>query len=255
MGRHALFLRSTFFILHSVIALALSAGCQHMPGPANQASVSALTDTRQAKLTEPQLADIEIAMGQTLEKQGQREAAAKAYMEALQRDSHRADACLRLAILFDQQGKFKDSAALYQRALVAKPGDAEVYCSVGYSFYLQSRWPEAEMNLRQAVALVPDHCRAHNNLGLVLSRTGCCDEALVEFKKAGCSLAEAHANLAYAQSLEQKWPEARANYERALTVDPSFTTAKKGLEELNTMVARLSSSTDPIETVGVIEKK
>src|SRR5919112_703888 len=93
-------------------------------------------------------------------------------LRLVRRDAHRADAYLRLAILHDRQGQFRESAALYQQALTARPGDPDIYSDKGYSLYLQRRWVEAEMSLRQAIVLKPDPQRGHNNLGLVLAHTG-----------------------------------------------------------------------------------
>src|SRR5262249_39428877 len=155
-----------------------------------------------------------------------------AYQEALRRDPSRGDAALRAAALLDQQGKFAESEECYRKAEAARPGSADVACNRGYSLYVQQRWDEAEAALRQALARQPDHRRAHNNLGLVLARTGRAEEALGEFRKAGLDEADARVNLAFALTLQQAWPQARAEYARALTADPSSAPAKRGLEEL-----------------------
>ena len=39
------------------------------------------------------------------------------------------------------------------KALKLSPGSPDIYCDMGYSLYLQRRSAEAEMNLRQAIAL------------------------------------------------------------------------------------------------------
>ena len=80
-----------------------------------------------------------------------------AYGEAVERDGSRADAYARMAVLHDKQGKFRESAELYRKALSGAPGDPDIFCDMGYSFYLQRRWAEAEMNLRQAIALNREH--------------------------------------------------------------------------------------------------
>jgi tetratricopeptide (TPR) repeat protein len=97
------------------------------------------------------------------------------------------------------------------------------------------------MNLRQAIALRPDHRHAHNNLGLVLARSGRPEAALEEFRRAGCTEADAHNNLAFALTLEGHWPEARSHYERALSLAPSLTPAQEGLRQLDLVMAK----TDP----------
>src|SRR5262249_20473956 len=121
-------------------------------------------------ITPAQEADVQITLGRAAEQGGDLDQAMAAYRAALSRDKRRADAYARLAVLHDKQGKFRESAELYRKALEARPGDPDVYCDMGYSFYLQRRWAEAEMNLRQAVSLNPDHRRAHNNLALLLVR-------------------------------------------------------------------------------------
>jgi Tfp pilus assembly protein PilF len=184
------------------------------------------------------VADVQVAFGRSLERRGELDQAVARYQEAVKQDPGRADAWRRLAILHDRKGKFDDSAEMYRKALEQRPGDPDLFCDMGYSLYLQGRWAEAEMNLRQAVALRPDHTRAHNNLGMVLARSERADEALAEFREAGCRPAEAHANLAFGLALGGHWPEAKQHYQEALAADPSCVVAKKGLEQLGAVAAK-----------------
>jgi Flp pilus assembly protein TadD len=187
------------------------------------------------------VADVQIALGRTLEKRGAVEQAMGVYLQALQNDPSRADAVARLAVLHDLQGDFAASAPLYSKALAAQPTNADLHCNHGYSLYLQQRWPEAEAVLRRALALAPEHARAQNNLGLVLAQTGRHTEALEAFWKAGCDEADARSNLAFVLTLQKRWPEARREYEQALAVAPRSTNARRGLEELNAAAARLEA--------------
>ena len=111
---------------------------------------------------------------------------------------------------------------------------------MGYSLYLQRRWAEAEMNLRQAIALDNKHSRAHNNLALVLAQNSRLNDALSEFHKGGSNRATAHANLAFVLTMERRWEEARAQYQLALAADPSSTELKTRLEQLDTLAAKLN---------------
>jgi Tfp pilus assembly protein PilF len=214
------------------LALVCLGGCAHapaLPGRLARGDGEA-PDNRQA-------ADVQVAMGRTLEKQNAPRALA-AYEDAVKRDPSRCDAALRAAMLLDQQGKFEESEEYYRKAEKAQPGSAKVACNRGYSLYLQKRWPEAEAALREALTRQADLRPAHNNLGLVLARTGRADEALGEFRKAGLDEADARVNLAFALTLQEAWPEARAQYAKALKADPSSTPAKQGLAELNALLAR-----------------
>src|SRR5262249_46912054 len=120
-----------------------------------------------------------------------------------------------------------------------QPGDAEVYCDMGYSFYLQRRWAESEMNLRQALAVNPDHQRAHNNLALVLVRNDRLEDALAGFRKGGSDPVQAPNNLALAWTLDRRWDAARAEYQRVLELDPTSKVAKARLDQLKGLVAKL----------------
>jgi Flp pilus assembly protein TadD len=205
------------------------------------------------KLTTGQKADIQVARGRSLEKDGSADQAAVAYQEALKLDPQRADAYQRLARLRDQEGKFKESEELFQKALSLQPGCADIFCDMGYSLYLQHRWAEAEMNLRQAIALAPNHERAHNNLGLVLARAGRTEDALAEFYKGGCSEADARVNVAYVLTLENEWPEARRHYETALAAEPGSSAAKKGLQEINQLLTRALATQQEHQAPGDLQ--
>jgi Tfp pilus assembly protein PilF len=225
-----------------VLCLIALASCQHVqPQPRAQQLVADPAEN-ETKLKGSQVADVQIALGRSLEKRGLVEQATAAYLKALKHDPTRSDACARLAVLCDQQGRFGESSELYRQALAAQPSNPDLYNDLGYGLYLRGAWAEAEANLRKALALAPDHRRAHNNLGLVLARTGRLDEALAEFRKAGCSEADAHTNAAFVLTLERSWPEARRYYEHALAADPSSTSARKGLRELDTLIVRAQPS-------------
>jgi Flp pilus assembly protein TadD len=229
------------------VGAVLLGGCRHAGPPPGNALLADRGGER-AQLGPKQTADVQIAYARSLEKRGEHEQAVARYQEAVKQDPGRADAWHRLAVLHDRQGKFDDSAGMYRKALELQPGDPDLYCDMGYSLYLQQRWAEAEMNLRQALALRPDHARARNNLALLLARAGRADEALAESRRAGCSEADAHVNVAFALALQGSCPEAREHYRLALASDPSSGPARKGLEKLEAVMAK-TSGTPPAEPV------
>jgi Tfp pilus assembly protein PilF len=226
------------------------AGCRHPGAPEGPTSLLTAGGKERTELNPAQMADVQVAYGRSLEKRGEQDQALARYFEAVQHDPGRADAWHRLAVLHDRQGKFTESAEMYGKALRLQPGDPDLYCDMGYSLYLQKRWAEAEMNLRQALALRPDHARARTNLGLLLARAGRADEALAEFRKAGCGEADARVNLAFALTLEGRCPEAREHYRQALAADPSSAPARKGLEKLEAVLAK-TAPPGPAEPVPV----
>src|SRR5262245_59019417 len=226
------------FVASGALAVA---GCQQLHLHRTEATKKAATETPepQSNLTAAQQADVQIAMGRVTENQGDLAGAMAAYQQALSRDQKSAEAHARMAVVHDKQGEFRESAELYRKALKLSPGNPDIYCDMGYSLYLQRRWAEAEMNLRQAIALSPNFARAHNNLAMLLARDTRVDAALTEFKKGGSDKATAHANLAFVLTTENRWEDARQQYQLALAANPSSKELKDRLDQLNALVAKL----------------
>ncbi len=192
--------------------------------------------------TEDQKNGIQLAMAQSFERQGQTEQAIKLYRDILKDDKRNVEACHRLAVLHDKKGDCQGSEKFYRQALKLQPDNARILCDLGYSYYLQRRWKEAELSLRRAVELDPALSRAHNNLGLMLACTDRSSEAMVEFTQARCSESEARSNMAFALMLQERWEDARRQLELALAADPGSKAAQEGLRTLQSLAPHLPAS-------------
>jgi Tfp pilus assembly protein PilF len=226
------------------VLVALAAGCQS-PGTPQAAGPAVVPEGSVAepplKLTDAQRADLKIALGRNLEREGNLDRAIDAFSEAAAKNPTRLDACLHLAALHERQGHLTESREWYRKALALGPNNADVYCNLGYSHYLQGDWVQAAKYLRHAVELQPNHARAHNNLGLVLARLWQSNEALAEFKKAGCNDADAYINLGYCFMVEGNTAQAQQYFNTALELDPKSAPAKKALQDLSALAARVES--------------
>ena len=194
------------------------------------------------RITSGEAADIQIALGRSLESEGNPEGALAAYGEAIRRDPKRADAHVRLAVAMDRLGRFAEATPHFEAALKLRPGDAEIFCDRGYSLALQGKPTEAEASLRQAIAKDPKLARAHNNLGLVLGRSGRAEEALSEFRKAGCPEPDAHLNLAFALGQERKWSEARKQVKIARGLGANVKDFVAEADDLGSLLAKAESA-------------
>jgi Tfp pilus assembly protein PilF len=183
-------------------------------------------------LTKAQKLDMQMALARISENDGNLDDAIKNYSDVLQKDGNRAEACHRIAILYDMKGQPEKSRSYYLQAIKKVPDNAELYCDFGYSCYLQRNWAEADKNLRKAIELNPELARAHVNLGMLLARTHRASAALNEFARAGLGEAAARSNLALADVQEERWMEAQEEYARALSADPNSKSAKMGLAAL-----------------------
>src|SRR5690606_13350297 len=97
---------------------------------------------------------------------------------------------------------------------------------------------EAEISLRQALAIAPDHRRSHNHLGVVLAHRGQPDQALAAFRRADCSPAQAHANLALILTLNHQSSDAQQHLRYA----QSFADDDQGTQERLAAVEALLSA-------------
>ena len=154
---------SAAILLGTLVALAT--GC-HLSGWHADSSMRTSKPTRDSRQsvakapTPEQSLDVQLAFARTLEEQRDPEQAAAAYMKIMQQHPKCSEAVHRLAIIRDQANRFDESRTLFQKALKLQPGRPEIYCDLGYSQYLQRRWTQAEMNLRQAIAIQPEFKRA-----------------------------------------------------------------------------------------------
>lgn len=225
----------------------LLAGC-HLPVPGTARREA--YEHHDRPLNARQVAEVQISLARSLEGRGEFDAALNAYRQAGEKDPRLTVAYWRMAVLLDKQGKFTESEPHYRQALKLDASNSDLLCDYGYSLYLQRRWGESEERLRKVIALHPDYARAHNHLGMLLAQLERTDEALVEFRKAGCSTADARSNLAFVMTLNHRWDEARRQYELAIEANPDSSVARTGLDNLATVVASATSGRGSIALVN-----
>jgi Tfp pilus assembly protein PilF len=167
------------------------------------------------KVTEQNYARVQLAIGDSLAKEGNFRGAQSAYEAAIRNDPSLAGAYHHLARLQERLGSGDESKALFQRAHELDPNNAEIICDYGYWCYLRNDWKESGRHFQRALQLNPDLKRAHNNLGLLYARTGQPDEALKQFALAGLTEADARANLGFVYLSERRMPEAKTELRRA----------------------------------------
>lgn len=193
--------------------------------------------TATADLPANESAALVLAMAEGLEKDGKDADAAACYERARQLDPATADkAAHRLAILYDRNDEQAKAMAEFQSLLKKRPRDAALLCDAGYSHYNRGQWGEAEALLKRAVAADKGNKRAWNNLGLALAMQGKEREAVEAFGKA-VTPAEAHANLGFCLAVQGKREDAKAQYRRALELEPALRTAQQALARLDAPAA------------------
>ncbi len=138
----------------------------------------------------------------------------------------------RMAGTLDRNAQFEQSEQQYKLALKEAPGDAKTWNDMGYSYYLQGKWEQAQMALSKATELDPQDKRAQTNLGLAMAAAGNEQGAFEVLAKAGTT-ASAHMNLGYVLASVGKKAEARRHFLEAIRIQPSLKTASEALAQLD----------------------
>ena len=185
-------------------------------------------------------------IGRSLEREGKLNEALKVYEEVAKKDSRRIDTQQRMAISTINLATSRNPTRSTPPRSKREPKNVDLLCDRGYSFYLQDRNAESESTLRGALAIDPHMARAHNNLGLVLARSGKSDEALMEFSRAGCRQSDARVNLAYCLMAQKDFANAQKQFQLAMAADPQSNTAFRGLAQLRSVASQPQPSANQI---------
>jgi tetratricopeptide (TPR) repeat protein/tRNA A-37 threonylcarbamoyl transferase component Bud32 len=188
----------------------------HFIDPARTASQKALELNRE-------LPSVHVTLGMLYTELGQNDQAVQELTDALKLDSRNAEAYSALADLYYRQGRMKDVEPNFQKSVELAPDDWRMANVFGV-YYLKVGKPDlAMLQFQKAVNLTPENARALGNLGnsyRILNR-----------------LPEAHANLEHAIQLEPsanlylnlglvlleegKYPQAAEEFKQEIELEPS----------------------------------
>jgi tetratricopeptide (TPR) repeat protein len=142
-----------------------------------------------------------------------------------------------LGILYMQDGQYDDAARELLLAMKLHPDNADGWATLGSLYRKMNKLPEAADALREAIRQMPDQPDPHLTLATVLAQQGLAADAAAERKK-GAELERVTMNRQRAivstnsgNSLLQKGlvAEAIERYQQALTDDPQYPEAHRGL--------------------------
>ena len=110
--------------------------------------------------------------------------AAESFQRALALDPAYADAYLNFGTALAEMGRWQEAEPQYRKALTLPTLTAESVArqNLGLALYHLRQYPEAERELRFAIALDPRMEAAYYNLGLVLVATGRLTDARAAFR-------------------------------------------------------------------------
>jgi tetratricopeptide (TPR) repeat protein len=124
---------------------------------------------------------------------------------------------------------WRDSAALFGRALQVNPTNPTVHYDLAVVLEAQGKREQAIRHWSEALRLKPGFAKAHNNLGVMLVREGRLDEAVSHYRQAlriDPDYVDAHYNLANVLGHREEFDGAIRHYREALRVEPDHAGAR-----------------------------
>ena len=194
-------------------------------------SLKPTAETRIPVGADSQSLELKFGVARLLERNGKYEEARRGYLEILTLQSH-APSLHRLGVTAIRQNRLDAGLDHLSKAIAAGHPSAELLGDFGYGLMLKGDLPAAESTLRDAVALNPSQERNVNNLAITVGKQGRLRESLQLFRQVN-NEPEALANLAFLQAQAEDLDKAKANYSRALELDPELKIAAIGLMEVH----------------------
>lgn len=168
------------------------------------------------------------------------------------------------------EGKAAEAKEVFEELLKKYPNEADLHLFLGITLLRLRDADAAEVAIRKAITLEPDHTEArtllgwlhsevhgdldaavreytrvvelrpdfpeaYNNLGVALKKKGKLDEALDNFNRAlqlRPDYSDALSNRGWLYSQRSQWADARSDFERALEIDPGDDGALYGLSQV-----------------------
>ena len=123
-----------------------------------------------------------------------------------------------------EKGRYPDALKELLQAETLSPKDALIQNNLGLAYFMRERYELSEQHLRKAIALDPQFTDAKNNLGRVLIERSQYKEARQFLDQVLADLtyplpAKAYVNYGLSYFREEKYPEARDAFLKAISFD------------------------------------
>ena len=187
-------------------------------------------------------ADVHNMLGVAFHHQGKFGKALEAFQEALKINPGYTEACLNLAVTYNDLGMYNEARAIYARAQRATTDEAakiqdafvrgklaNMHAEIGEAYSELQCWDDAIVELRKALALRPDFADIRTALGKALRESGRRDEALAELldaKKQRPRYAPSIVQLGLTYYTMGRKDEALAEWRGVLEIEPENATAR-----------------------------
>jgi tetratricopeptide (TPR) repeat protein len=128
---------------------------------------------------------VKLSLASTLERERKYGDAEAIFRQMIEEDPKNADALNSFAYMLAERGqKLDEAVALVQRALAIEPGNGAYLDSLGWAYYKQNRFEQAEAPLKEAATQLPNVSVILDHLGDLLNKRGLFEDAIAAWQKA-----------------------------------------------------------------------
>ena len=216
-----------------VLIVALGAtGCAKSGGAAKGLAAGGSSEISFETTRDPPIAaETRYAAGQLAEGRGALPQAAEQYRQAVKADPKHVGALYRLGVVYTEMKKFDEAIEAWKKYAAATGDSAASYSNLGFCYELARRPEDAESAYLKGIRKDPKHVACRVNYGLMLVRRGRVNEGKLQLQ-AVLTEAEAHYNVGSVYESLGRSEQAKAEYDRALKLDPSLADARARLDNL-----------------------
>jgi tetratricopeptide (TPR) repeat protein len=142
--------------------------------------------TLQAALAKfPKQSAVKLSLASTLERERKYSDAEAIFRQMIADDPKDANALNSFGYMLAERGqKLDEAVGFVQRALAIEPGNGAYLDSLGWAYYKQNRFEQAEAPLREAAMQLPTVSVIQDHLGDLLNKRGLFEEAITAWQKA-----------------------------------------------------------------------
>jgi Flp pilus assembly protein TadD len=206
---------------------------------------------------EPKLLPLtHFSAGNLYEKQGHYVQAIEQYRKAVGLNASFAAAYGRLGLCYTKVGQYDLAIQALRRACDLQAASPQLWNNLGYAYMARQNYRAAEEWLGKAVLARPGFARARLNMAITLVQLNRDSEALGHLLAISAE-SVARYNLGTMQLAAGRPSDARASFERALSLQSDLAAARKGLDEALAQLARTptqSVSSLPLQDQAVVSK-
>lgn len=229
------------FLLIPAFAMALCLGCQQdkkddVNGirPVNPDAAKEMNANRSQfdSAQDPPLnADTRYAAGQLAESQNNPQLAIKQYAECVKENPNHSLALYRMGVCYSELKQWPQAIETWNNYIKVTKGSAVGFSNLGFCYELAGQRDEAENAYKKGIQKDPYNQACRVNYGLMLARSGKISEAMNQLQVV-LSPAEVRYNLGSVYEQLGRKEQAKAEYKKAIELDPNLVDAQTKLTAL-----------------------